>query len=141
MRIPGQGNRSPADLRWFSMLQNGACGFLPREFEPVADTLDPEAIAEYGIDWEAYNNTHLQNHHAAANPMEQFPQNPFVTHRPDTLSMVQVEEARCPFNVQQLADFAGNISHLPDVIRLSREMAQRKQLWIMALAICREIRA
>jgi len=34
-----------------------------------------------------YNNTHLQNHHAAVDPMEQFPKNPFVTHRPDTLSL------------------------------------------------------
>ena len=95
MTIPGHGTRSPADLRWFSMLQDGARGFSPlnpTEFEPVEDILEENEIDEYGIDWETYQDARFQEHHSAANPTETFPENPFITHRPESLctGMIQV---------------------------------------------------
>ena len=142
MSIPGHGTRNPTDLRWFSMLQDGARGFTPRavEFEPRADSLDEEDLAEYGIDWDAYHDNRIQQHHSTNNPTDPFPQNPFIAHQPDTFSMVEVDESRCPFTAPELQIFYHNFSLIPDTIRLSRDMEQRKRLWVLAITICRQIR-
>jgi len=139
---PNQGSRSPTDLRWFSMLQDGARGFQPVEpssFEPMDETLDPENIPEYGIDWNAYENDHIQEHHALNNPADPFPNNPFVAHQPEVYSMVNVDETRCPFTDQEYNTFRYHMSLLPDTLRFSQDMNQRKQLWIVALGICQEM--
>jgi len=144
--IPGKGKgrtRSPADLRWFSMLQDGARGFSPLDpaaFEPIEDVLEGHDIDEYGVDWEAYQDVHIQQHHAAANPTDPFPQNPFVVHKPDTFSMVHVDESRCPFSDEELALFQYNLSLISADILGSREMEQRKQIWNYALNLCRQIK-
>lgn len=39
MSIHGQGTKSPAYLRWFSMLEQGARGFIPSNFHPIDETL------------------------------------------------------------------------------------------------------
>ena len=143
MTIPGHGTRSPADLRWFSMLQDGARGFSPlnpTEFEPVEDILEENEIDEYGIDWETYQDARFQEHHSAANPTDTFPENPFITHRPESLSMVHVDESRCPFTQEELDLFEYNFSLLPEDIRMSRNMNHRKQLWIWAINISRQIK-
>ncbi|KAF8194613.1 hypothetical protein BJ912DRAFT_825641, partial [Pholiota molesta] len=142
MTIPGMGTRTPAKLRWFSMLQEGARGFnplLPTDFEPVDELLEQNDIAEYGVDWDAYQDNRIQEHHAASNPTDPFPQNPFVTHRPDSLNMVHVDESRCPFTEEELRLFQFNLDLLPEGMRFSREMTERKQLWICGLNICRQI--
>jgi hypothetical protein len=146
MSIPGQqlgeGSKTPAELCWFSMLQDGARGFSPlnaNEFEPMQDNVEAENIDEYGVDWEAYQNTQIQEHHTAANPTDPFPQNPFVAHTPETLSMVEVEESRCPFSDEDLAVFQQNFMQLPAAVLTSRDMADRKQVWHWALSLCREI--
>ncbi|KAF8151621.1 hypothetical protein B0H34DRAFT_784734 [Crassisporium funariophilum] len=139
-----QGSRSPTDLRWFSMLQDGARGFMSvnaQDFEPIEDPLEANDIHEYGIDWHAYHDNHIQEHHSTNNPTDPFPQNPFVTHQPDTFSMVNVDESRCPFSDQELNIFQFNISLIPDGQRLSRKMEDRKQMWILSLGICRQIMA
>ncbi|KDR69125.1 hypothetical protein GALMADRAFT_77882 [Galerina marginata CBS 339.88] len=143
MTIPGKGTRSPADLRWFSMLEDGAQGFSPLNataFEPMEDVLEEHDIDEYGVDWEAYQDAHIQQHHATANPTDPFPQNPFVVHRPDTFSMVHVDESRCPFSDEELALFQHNLSLVSADILSSREMEHRKQIWIYALNLCRQIK-
>jgi len=144
MRIPGHGTCSPAELRWFSMLESGAQGFVPgqaADFDPVEDNLMDDEIAEYGIDWDGYWDNHILNHHSGNNPPDPFSQNPFVSHQPDNLNTVQVDESRCPFSPDELDRFVYNLSLLPEAIRLSRDMSQRKQLWILALSICRQIMA
>jgi len=143
MQIPGQGTKSPADLRWFSMLQQGARGFLPSasSFQPIEETLDVDEVAEYGIDWDTYQDTRIQNHHTTNNPADPFPQNPFVSHQPETFSMVNVDESRCPFTNDELNIFIYNLNLIPEDLRLSREMSNRKELWIQALDICRQIKS
>lgn len=143
MQIAGQGTHSPADLRWFSMLENGARGFTPAavaDFNPAEDNLTDDEIAEYGIDWDGYRDTHIHNHHSHNNPPDPFSQNPFVSHQPDTLNIVEVDESRCSFSQNELDVFTYNFSLLPEAIRRSRDMSQRKQLWILALSICRQIK-
>ena len=100
-----------------------------------------ENIDEYGVDWEAYQNTQIQEHHAAANPTDPFPQNPFVAHTPESLSTVEVEESRCPFSDEDLVVFQQNLMLLPEAILISRDMVDQKQVWHWALSLCREILA
>lgn len=113
---------------------------MAAQFDPRADVLDGEDIAEYGIDWNAYYDNRIQQHHSTNNPTDPFLQNPFVAHQPDTFSLVQVEESRCPFTTQELQLFHQHFSLITDTIRLSRDMEQRKRLWVLALTICRQIR-
>jgi hypothetical protein len=143
MQIPGQGTKSPADLRWFSMLQQGARGFNPSasSFQPVEEALSADEVAEYGIDWETYQDAHIQNHHSTNNPSDPFPQNPFIAHQPETFNMVNVDESRCPFIDDELDTFIYNLNLIPEEIRSSRQMSHRKELWIRALDICRQIKS
>lgn len=130
-------------MRWFSMLNDGARGFSPQQasqFEPVEEVMEEEDIHNYGVDWDAYQDSRIQEHHAAHNPTDPFPQNPFVAHSPETYNMVHVDETRCPFTDEELLIFQYNLNLLPHNMRTSRDMDQRKQLWICALNICGQIR-
>ncbi len=143
MHIPGIGTRSPADLRWFSLLRDGAQGFGPsaQHFEPLEDTVSPDEVAEYGIDWDAYNNSQIHDHHSANNSTDQFSENPFISHYPDKFNIVDVQESRCPFTSEELNVFTYNFSILPESLRLSRDLSDLKQVWILALEICKQIKA
>ena len=143
MQIPGQGTKSPADLRWFSMLQHGARGFIPStsSFQPIEETLGVDEVSEYGIDWNAYQDTRIQNHHTSNNLGDPFPRNPFVSHQPGTFNMVNVDESRCPFTDDELNTFTYNLDLIPEEIRSSWQMIHRKELWIQALDICKQIKS
>lgn len=145
MHIPGVGTRSPTDLRWFSMLQDGARGFVPSEsaaqyFEPLEDTVPPNEVAEYGTDWDVYHNRQIHDHHSANNSADTFAENPFISHYPDNFNVVDVQESRCPFTLEELNLFNHNLSLLPESLRFSRELPSLKQLWILALEICKQIK-
>ena len=145
MHIPGVGTRSPTDLRWFSMLQDGARGFVPSEsaaqhFEPLEDTVPPDEVAEYGVDWDAYHDRQIHDHHSANNSADTFAENPFISHYPDNFNVVDVQESRCPFTLEELNLFTHNLSLLPESLRFSRELPSLKQLWILALEICKQIK-
>ena len=118
------------------MLQDGARGF-----QPLGDPMDnDEDVAEYGIDWDAYHDQRIYDHHAISNPMDPFPRNPFVAHQPETLNVIQVDESRCPFTQEELRTFTYNISLLPESLRFSWDMCQRKELFILSLNICKQIK-
>ncbi|KAG2108391.1 uncharacterized protein F5147DRAFT_576953 [Suillus discolor] len=81
MALPdGQQSCSPADLRWFSILQSGAHGFDAASFQPPEEDLDVDEIDEYGINWEAYEDQHIQAHHTEGNQPDHLGHNPFVAH-------------------------------------------------------------
>jgi hypothetical protein len=143
MQIPEQGTKSPADLRWFSMLQQGSRGFSPSasSFQPVEETLGVDEVPEYGIDWNAYQDARIQNHHLTNNPADPFPENPFVSHQPETFNMVNVDESRCPFTDDELNIFTYNLNLIPQELRASRQMSDRKHVWIRALDICTQIKS
>lgn len=145
MQIPGIGTTSPSDLRWFSLLRDGAHGFSPSEsagnFDPPEDTLSADEVAEYGIDWDAYNNHRIHDHHSNNNSTDQFAENPFISHYPDDFNVVDVQESKCPFSSDELNLFNYNFSLLPESIRSSRDISGLKQLWILALEICKQIKA
>jgi len=135
MSLPdGQRSRSPADLRWFSILQSGARGFDATRFEPIEEELDMDQIEEYGIDWEAYEDQHIQAHHMEGNPPDHLSHNPFVAYRPEHFNMVEVEEPNCPLSTPQLAILQQHIVHLPN-----STMTEREIVWIEALQICTQL--
>ncbi|KAJ3502998.1 hypothetical protein NLJ89_g8633 [Agrocybe chaxingu] len=141
--LPAQRSQSPTEMRWFSMLQDGATGFNPRnaqEFEPHHESLDQHDLEEYGIDWDAHQIPQIQQHHAAANPTDPFSQNPFVAHQPDKLNMVEIDETRCPFSAEELGLLQYNISLLPPALLSSHKMSDRRQLWVLVMNLGRQIK-
>ena len=124
---PDQGQRSPHDLRWFSMLQNGTRGF-----EVLPQDLDTEEIDEYGIDWDDYNNSQVLSHHNEANVVDHLSHNPFVTYEPEHLNDIQVDEPGCPLSVHQLGLLHEGLRPYPS----NGTMESRKIQWVRALDIC-----
>ncbi|KAG1790754.1 uncharacterized protein HD556DRAFT_1433174 [Suillus plorans] len=119
MALPdGQWSHSPADLWWFSILQTSS--------RPNVDEID-----EYGIDWEAYEDQHIQAHHTEGNQPDHLGHNPFVAHRPDHFNIVEVEEPNCPLSPQHLTILHQYIVNIPD-----STMTERKILWMESMQVC-----
>ncbi|KAF9034906.1 hypothetical protein BJ165DRAFT_1417406 [Panaeolus papilionaceus] len=137
--IPGVGTRSPADLQWFSMIEQGLHGFRGQEASHLDVSLNAEEIEEYGIDWHDLENPLLLNHHLLTNPADIPENNPFQNHRPASFSIVTVEEERCPFTDRQLEEFMRQFLSIPENICNSFHMEDRKVLWILTLDICASI--
>ena len=135
MQIPGMGHRSPAELRFFNTLLHGSRGQPQQMVDSEEEVLSADEILEYGIDWEAYDNRVEQE----AEADDPFPQNPFLTHQPERLSYVEVDESRCPFSDRQLVAFQHNISLLPENVRMGNSLEDRKQLFLLALNIAQQI--
>lgn len=139
MTLPGQRNDSPHALRFFSVISGGgrgvdAHGNVLQDFQPVADDLAPEEIEEYGIDWDAFEDHQLHNHHASENPPDHLAHNPFVAHWPQQHNVVEVEEPDCPLTAQQLEYLNAYTQDF-----LIDTMEQRHTLWVAALQVCRDI--
>jgi hypothetical protein len=64
-------------------------------------------------------------------------QRPFVPHRPEKFASVQVPSFLCPFNDEDLERFCELVSALPQLH--SRNMTDRRALWVSALAIARTL--
>lgn len=131
MSIRGERQRSPRDMFFFSMVQDGVRG-LPAEDEE--DIGDP---ALYGIDWEDAQDPRLLRHHMENNPGEaSVAGNSFQT-GPAQLSEVPCEPPNCPFSPEQVAELDGLLADRVDVA--SRNMHVRRLVWLEALAICTEM--
>ncbi|CAL1698951.1 unnamed protein product [Somion occarium] len=125
---PGLGNKSPQQLKFWSILKDGGRG-LP---VPVQEPISEEEIPEYGIDWNDYANPALQAHHNNANASDVLGNNPFVIYQPETLHNVEVNEPNCPLSAAQVVQLDNYIMTLDD----DTTMAARKKVWILALAFC-----
>ena len=127
LSLEGERNKSPAELRAFSLMEHGPWGFD----QPVDD------IQEYGIDWESYHDSRIQQHHLQENTQE--PANPFVSHRPESHPHVEIDEIANPLTSTQMDAFVQGISELPVWLRTSRSSEHRKQLFVQALNIAVQI--
>jgi hypothetical protein len=122
------------------MREHGAQGFSPQIFEAPEETLGEDDIDEYGIDWDAYNDWGIQEHHHQYNPIDHLADNPFIAHWPEQLNEIIVEEPNCPFNTTaQLKVFQQSLTNLPVNLRLSRNMEDHKLLWIEGMRLCMQI--
>jgi hypothetical protein len=129
MTIPGQGQKSPHDLRFFSMLQNGVRGF---ESEPLHDDLGPDEIGNYGIDWDAYHEPRILTHHNDHNAVDPLAHNPFVAREPGEFNLVEVVEPDCPLSDDQLHQ----LMHILSGGTYGMAMSDNRRLWVDALAVC-----
>ena len=113
---------------FFGMMQNGPRGIHSLDDEPVED------IQSYGIDWEDYDNDHILDHHRQANNDNDQDENPFMSHQPERMTGVDVDEPGCPLTEEQINYINSELNNLP-YIHL-RTMDSYRLVWISALRIC-----
>ncbi len=138
LQIQGERQRSPRDMFFFGMLQQGVRGMVrpraaPEEHVPVDD------LPNYGVDWEAIDNGALMSHHHHHNPQD--PNiNPFLAaSTPSQLSVVICDPPNCPFTPDEKQLFFQRISLDPFTSTASRTMVLRRLTWEHALSICADI--
>lgn len=121
-------------MAFFDKLTHGTRGYRPEQ------RMSARQLEAYGIDWEAYRDNDIRRHYLANNEADPFPQNPFVPHRPETYSIVDVEGPSCPLNDQELAVFYQSLSQIPQDVLCSRSMEERKSVFKYALFVCNQIK-
>ncbi|KAJ6505139.1 hypothetical protein C8R45DRAFT_1051016 [Mycena sanguinolenta] len=138
LRFGNDRTRSPRDLFFFGMIENGLRGI---ESTPDATDNDDdiEDLDAYGIDWEELHQddimAHYHQHNAGAEVDPEDANNPFSNDGPHQLSHVDVQEPLCPFGPEFVVALDEYLAVHPHV--QSRNMNSRRALWIDALAICR----
>lgn len=118
----GVNSQSPRELKFFSMLAHGITGFH--------EEISNDEVQEYGIDWEAYDDSTIRTHHEAENPDDLLGPNPFLSFQPEELSQVVVEEPNCPLSAEQLVALDVHLARFPN----NGSMEGRRLLWIEALS-------
>ncbi|KAH7906787.1 hypothetical protein BJ138DRAFT_1015645 [Hygrophoropsis aurantiaca] len=135
LQIRGERERSPRDMFFFGMLQEGPRG-IQRALEPVNEMVGD--INSYGVDWEVHDDERFMSHLLDNNPDEWEEANPFVSaSTPANLSQVLCEPPGCPFTPEQLNHLDTTLQAHVDVF--SRNMTVRRLVWQRALAISRDI--
>ncbi|KAJ7215910.1 hypothetical protein GGX14DRAFT_518349 [Mycena pura] len=138
LRLDDERTRSPRDMFFFGMIENGLRGF---EDFPVAadDDEDVDELDTYGVDWDDLQDPTIIAHHAQHNVDEELTpddlHNPFSNDGPHKLSHVEVAEPLCPFTPEQVDLVDAHIAQYPH----TRNMNQRQGLWIDALDFCRQL--
>ena len=129
--IHGEHHRSPRDMFFFGMIQNDPRGIHPADDEGLED------VDSYGIDWEDYDNDQILNHYCQSNLEDNPNQNLFISHRPERLTHVYVDEPGCPLTEEQIIYLNSQLNSLPYIH--SRNMDSYRLIWIFALRICEVI--
>ena len=132
MTLPrGQGTRSPREIFFFSMLQDGLRGRLPEVAHEHVE--DP---ANYGIDWADATEPRLMNHLLENNPQDWEDDNPFASGS-TRLSHVPCKAPNYPISAEQVHEMDTQLrARLPFQ---SSNMLDRRNLWVTALEIAAEL--
>jgi hypothetical protein len=132
--IRGERQRSPRDMFFFGMIQNG-----PRGIHHLDD--DVRDIPNYGIDWDDYDNDNILDHHYEANHADDSDDgpgdNPFMRNQPERMMEVNVDEPGCPLTEAQVIYLNSELNSLPYIH--SRHMESYRLVWISAIRICEHI--
>lgn len=137
LQIKKQRSRSPRDMFFFGMLQEGPRGMLVRSEERLVDEV-VEDIPSYGIDWEVNEDDRLMNHLLEENPQDWQDDNPFTSaSHPGQLSEVLCDPPNCPFDHRHLHDLDTVLAQRVDLF--SRNMSVRRMVWQEAFAICQSM--
>ncbi|KAJ7036969.1 hypothetical protein C8F04DRAFT_900289, partial [Mycena alexandri] len=134
IRFDNDRTRSPRDLFFFGMTQNGLRGFdADQEEEEIIKDLDA-----YGVDWEELHDADVMAHHMEHNTDQELDpealENPFSNDGPHRLSHVEVQEPLCPFSVEYVTQLDTHLALNPH--SASRNMNSRRDVWIDALDFC-----
>ncbi|KAJ7874350.1 hypothetical protein B0H14DRAFT_2343737 [Mycena olivaceomarginata] len=128
--------RSPHDMFFFGMIENGFRGF-----DEIPDDNDIEDLNAYGVDWDDLHDPDVMAHHAEFNTDQEVNdddiQNPFTNDGPHKLSHVEVLEPLCPFTADQVVELNAHLAL--SMYSHSRNMNSRRAVWIDALSFCQEL--
>ncbi|KAJ7181629.1 hypothetical protein C8R43DRAFT_833320, partial [Mycena crocata] len=144
IRFDTERTRSPADMFFFGMIQNGERGF-EHERDLEEEDQEIEDLQAYGIDWEEFHDAELMAHHAEHNQEEdeeddvdddEYPAatNPFTNEGPHKLSHVEVVPPTCPLSPEELQLLNGHLGQL--LHSESRNMNSRRAVWVEAFQFC-----
>ncbi|PPQ96981.1 hypothetical protein CVT26_006427 [Gymnopilus dilepis] len=127
MKIDGQPNRSPRDMFFFSMMENGPQGMQYLLDEHIED------LANYGVDWEDADNPQIMQHLLANNPNEAGDRAWTARNLPPRMNEVVCEAPTAPLlpPLVQILDQA----LLTRVNLQSDDMGVRQVVWMEALNI------
>ncbi|KAJ7018126.1 hypothetical protein C8F04DRAFT_977771 [Mycena alexandri] len=137
IRFDNDRTRSPRDLFFFGMIQNGPRGFdADQEEEEIIEDLDA-----YGVDWEELRDADVMAHHMEHNTDQELDpealETPFSNDGPHRLSHVEVQEPLCLFSVEYVTQLDTHLALNPH--SASRNMNSRRDVWIDALDFCRHL--
>ncbi|KAJ7433206.1 hypothetical protein B0H11DRAFT_1759248 [Mycena galericulata] len=136
IRFDNERTRSPRDMFFFGMIQNGLRGFDELPDDDEIDDLDV-----YGVDWDDLNDADIMAHHTEFNADQELNMddihNPFSNDGPHILSHVEVVEPLCPFTADQVAELNEALALSPH--SEARNMNSRRAVWIDALDFCRRL--
>ncbi|KZT02876.1 uncharacterized protein LAESUDRAFT_738542 [Laetiporus sulphureus 93-53] len=126
LQIHSERERSPRDMFFFSMVQDG-----PRGLRAITDAIQESIhdIAAYGIDWEVADDPVLMNHLLQNNPQDWAEQNPFTVN-PSTLSDVTCEPPDCPLTTVEIEALDTYLASVVDLCRV---------VWQQALTSCNHL--
>jgi len=139
-QVRSGGERSPRDMFFFGQLEHGyrdMASNTPRD--DLEDTVALEDLQSYGVDWEALDDPQLLRHHNSHNENTDIEAmidpGSDITNRPQHhLSLVEVPEFDSPFTNEELVILEEHIVQIPEFH--SRNMDDRKSVWVQALALC-----
>ncbi|KAJ7652178.1 hypothetical protein DFH06DRAFT_995510, partial [Mycena polygramma] len=140
LRLGMERTRSPRDMFFFGMIENGLRGFedIP---QASVDDEDIDDLNTYGVDWQDLNDADIMAHHTEFNADQELSmddiQNPFSNDGPHCLSHVEVVEPPCPFTPEDVATLDAHLAIFPH--SQSRNMNSRRAVWVSALQFCRDL--
>lgn len=138
LQIRGERTRSPKDIYFFSMVQDGPRGIyriphdephhLPGQGQDADDEeqVDPNT---YAVDYEEAGDERI-----IGNLIEREQDNPFTIHERQ-YSHVECEPPQSPFSAEYICRFDTLLAE-SGVLVESRNILHRRQVWIKALEIC-----
>jgi hypothetical protein len=133
LQIKRQRTKSPNEIFYFSMIQDGPRGFEGEEAVLQEDEA-VEDVDQMGIDWETIENDPvLLAHHLQNNAETQ--EHSFGA--PAKFSHVLCEPPVGPFTEEEVAILWAELAQRVDIT--TRSMLVRRQMWIHALDICEDI--
>ncbi|THV05922.1 hypothetical protein K435DRAFT_816228 [Dendrothele bispora CBS 962.96] len=144
LRIQGERERSPRDIFFFSILQDGPRGL----YSPNSEQLyvqqpaneDPDDLVSYGVDYDTNNDRALMAHHVENNPSEledNFQPGGQLDPHPSNFSKVDCVPPSCPFTLEEVNLMDSLLSQHVDTS--SRNMGVRRLIWDEALQIATEL--
>lgn len=130
LSIRRERRRSPRDIFFFSMIQDGPRGLSGAVDEDIGDP------ALYGIDWDTLGDGRMMTHFFENNPDELQEDNPFDA-TPAQFSHVPCEPPNSPLTIAQIQSLDNQLGEAVDVY--SRSMSVRRLVWVEALSICNNL--
>jgi hypothetical protein len=111
-------NKTPSDMYKQGVQQFGVRA-LPHHLAPLSGNdpvgSDEHQLMEYGMDWNAFDDNNIRNHHNESNNVsdDSGASNPFLSETPNEMNHVEVPITPCPLSAMDLGNFDRYLQQLP----------------------------